>query len=99
MVSIGCEVQTESDTIGVEFEIILRQVRKGTAQAIKFNAKDNVNLALAHGCHEPVETASAKLRARNRIGIFGGNRPASPLAILLQFEALRFNRLVVGRDS
>ena len=83
----------------VEFEDHLRQMRKAAAKPIKFHAKDNVNLPLAHSRHEPIKASPRKLRAGNRIAIFGGYAPTLTLAVVLQFEALRVGALVVGRDA
>jgi hypothetical protein len=50
-------------------------MRKAAAKPIKFHAKDNVNLPLAHSRHEPIKASPRKLRAGNRIAIFGGYAP------------------------
>ena len=89
----------ERNAVGVEFEDHLRQMRKAAAKPIEFHTKDNVDLPLAHSRHEPIKASSRKLRAGNRIAIFGGYAPALTLAVVLQFEALRIGALIVGRDA
>jgi hypothetical protein len=89
----------ERDAVGVEFEDHLRQMRKAAAKPIKFHAKDNVNLALAHSRHEPIKASPRKLSAGNRIAIFGRYAPIFTLAVVLQFDALRVGALIIGRDA
>jgi hypothetical protein len=74
-------------------------MRKAAAKPIKFHAKDNVNLPLAHSRHEPIKASPRKLRTGNRIAIFGGYAPTLTLAVVLQFEALRVGALIIGRDA
>jgi hypothetical protein len=74
-------------------------MREAAAKPIKFHAKDNVNLPLAHSRHEPIKASPRKPRAGNRIAIFGGYAPTLTLAVVLQFEALRVGALIVGRDA
>src|SRR4029077_12562960 len=83
----------------VTAEPFLARPRIPKTCSIKFHAKNNVNLPLAHSRHEPIEASPRKLPAGNRIAIFGGYAPTLMLAVVLQFEALRVGALVVGRDA
>lgn len=72
---------------------------KGPAQAVQFEAQNNVDLTASNLGHQAIEPPATTLRPRGRIHHFFHVLPPSALAILAKLLKLAVVRLSIGRDS